>query len=399
MSAYSKKLIFAAGCMGMLIFGIVITLIGSVLPSVIVKFNIELADAGSLFIMMSMGMMIGSLIFGPLVDRYGYKGLLVANAALVFAGIEGIAFAPSSYMLMVSLFIVGFAGGAVNGGTNALISDISTENRGSGLSLLGVFFGIGALSVPFILGTLLDRFSYENLIGFVGALILLPLLFFTLLKFPSPKHGQGFPVKEGLKLFKEPALLLFGLILFIQSGMEMTVSGWSATFMIKELSIQDSHSVLFLSFYWFGLIVARLIISEILRRTSMTRVMRVSLSVSVAGSLLLVFSTGPWLALPALFITGIGFAAIFPLVFAYVGNLFPKYSGTAFSIILTIALFGGMSLPYIAGLLAGAFNLRASLAIVPVCMIITLTIFRKAHKMGMSHTLPIQKHPKTKKNI
>lgn len=399
MPAYNKKLIFAAGCMGMLIFGIVITLIGSVLPSVIVKFDIELADAGSLFIMMSMGMMIGSLIFGPLVDRYGYKGLLVANAALVFAGIEGIAFAPSSYTLMVSLFIVGFAGGAVNGGTNALISDISTKNRGSGLSLLGVFFGIGALSVPFILGTLLDRFSYENLIGFVGALILLPLLFFTWLKFPSPKHGQGFPVKDGLKLVKEPALLLFGLILFIQSGMEMTVSGWSATFMIKELSIQDSNSVLYLSFYWLGLIVARLIISDILRRTSMARVMRASLSVSVAGSLLLMLSTGPWLALPALFITGIGFAAVFPLVFAYTGNLFPKYSGTAFSVILTIALFGGMSLPYIAGLLAGAFNLRASLAIVPVCMIITLTIFRKAHRMGVSHTLPTQKHQDTKKNI
>ena len=150
--------------MGMLIFGIVITVLGSVLPSVIVKFSMAHAEAGSLFIMMSIGMMAGSLLFGPIVDRYGYKGMLIVSSGLVFLSIEGIAFAPSVFILKLSLFVVGFSGGAVNGGTNALVSDISDNNRGSDLSLLGVFFGIGALGVPFLLGTFLDSFSYESLI-------------------------------------------------------------------------------------------------------------------------------------------------------------------------------------------------------------------------------------------
>jgi len=380
MSSYNKKSVFIAGCMGMLIFGIVIAVLGSVMPSVTEKFDIDHADAGSLFIMMSLGMILGSLIFGPLVDRYGYKGLLMVNAALVFASIEGIALAPSIGTLWFSLFVIGFGGGAVNGGANALVSDISEKNRGSGLSLLGVFFGIGALGVPFLLGTLLHRYSFEMLTGFVGALILVPFVFFSVLKFPAPKHEQGFPVRDGLNLLKEPSLLLFGMILFIQSGLEMTVSGWSATFMNEELGIPARQSVLYLSMYWLGLIIARLTISDILKRSSMKKVMTASLFLGVSGSLLLIMSTGRWMVLPALFVTGLGFAAIFPLVFAYVGNLYPKYSGTAFSIILAIALLGGMSIPWTAGMLAGAFNLRVALMIVPLCLIIALLLFFRVQK-------------------
>ena len=380
MTRYSKRSIFVAGCMGMLLFGIVIATLGSVLPSVMEKFSMDKADAGSLFVMMNLGMLTGSILFGPLVDRYGYKWVLAISALIVFLSLEGIAFAPSLIILKFSLFFVGFAGGAVNGGTNALISDISQENRGSGLSLLGVFFGIGALGVPLLLGTLLDRFTYEGLIGFIGIMILIPVIFFSLLKFPAPKHEQGFPIKDSIMLVREPVLILFGLILFIQSGLEMTVSGWSATFMHEEINLPARQSVLYLSFYWLGLIAARTIISELLKKFSMNTIMNLSMVLSIAASSILILSNGVIMVIPALFMTGVGFAAIFPLVFAYVGNLYSNYSGTAFGVILAIALIGGMLIPWIAGLLAGILSLRISLIIVPLSMMATILIFSRIKK-------------------
>ncbi len=371
----SRKIIFIAACMGMLTFGIVITMLGSVLPSVIEKFHIDMIDAGSLFLILNLGMLAGSLIFGPLVDRYGYKGLLVICAALIFVSIEGIAFSPSIGLLRLSLFFAGFAGGAINGGTNALVSDISGENRGAGLSFLGVFFGIGALSVPFLLGTLLDRFSYESLTGFVGALILLPLLLFSIISFPVPKHEQGFPLAEGLKLTRETTLLLLGLILFMQSGMEITVAGWSATFFNEELNIKARQAVLFLSFYWLGMIMARFALSKILLRISKETVMLVSLIIAFTGSMIMLLSGGAAQAITGLILTGIGFAAVYPLVFAYAGDLYPKLSGTAFGVILAIALVGGMTYPYLVGLLAEGFNLRISFGLVPVTLICSAFLF------------------------
>jgi MFS transporter, FHS family, glucose/mannose:H+ symporter len=370
-----SKLNFSAACMGMLIFGIVMAVLGSTLPSLMQKFMIDLADAGSLFLIMSLGILFGSMIFGPVTDRYGYKGLLGVSAFLIFAGIEGIAFAPSIGVLRLSLFIVGLGGGAINGGTNALVSDISEGSRGSGLSFLGVFFGLGAFGVPFILGTLLDHLSYETLIALVGALVLLPLMFFMSISFPLPRHQHKLPLKEGIGLTKESTLLLFGLVLFLQSGLEMTVGGWSAAFFNEVLDIEAGRSVLFLSFYWSGMIIARLSLGKILMKFSQARVFYASLFIAFTGSLLMLLSNGIGMAIPGLVITGLGFAAIFPLALAWVGDIYSRLSGTAFSLVLTIAILGGMLFPWITGVIANVGGLRMALFIVPFSLLCSALVF------------------------
>src|SRR5262245_56175695 len=149
---YRHSLVFAAACVGMLLFGVTLTTLGSILPSIMPQHGLDRASAGSLLAVMSMAILAASLVFGPIVDRHGYKGVLIAGALGVSAGLAGIAFAPSSWLLALAVFAFGFSGGLINGSTNALVSDISSQARGSGLSLLGVFFGIGAFGVPLVLG-------------------------------------------------------------------------------------------------------------------------------------------------------------------------------------------------------------------------------------------------------
>ncbi|MGH7650553.1 MAG: MFS transporter, partial [Gemmatimonadaceae bacterium] len=74
----TRRYLFACACLGLLTFGIVFTTLGSVLPSIMVRFGIDKAAAGALFLLMSFGILAASLVFGPLVDRYGYKGILLA---------------------------------------------------------------------------------------------------------------------------------------------------------------------------------------------------------------------------------------------------------------------------------------------------------------------------------
>lgn len=184
------------------------TMLGSILPAIIQKYGLSKSYAGTLFIVMNFGTLLGSIFFGPVVDRYGYKKLLVACTVVLLVGLEGIAFAPAVQVFILFIFIFGCGGGVINGATNALVSDITPEGRSAGLALLGVFFGIGAFGVPLILGSLLGQFTYTQIIAVMGAVIVLAFIVFSIIRFPVPKQPHKFPVKEAAKLIKEPALLL-----------------------------------------------------------------------------------------------------------------------------------------------------------------------------------------------
>ncbi|HKI44397.1 MAG TPA: MFS transporter [Balneolales bacterium] len=371
---YNRKLVFWASCLGMLLFGITMTTLGPILPKIMLRFGMDKANAGALFSLMSLGILLGSLIFGPLVDRYGYKELLIVCSVFVLAGLEGIALTPSLGLLKVAVFVFGFGGGIINGGTNALVSDISEEGRSAGLALLGVFFGIGAFSVPLVLGLLLDHFSYRTIIAGVGFIVLIPLLFFIVIRFPEAKQKQGFPIRKGAGLLKETTLLLFGLILFLESGMEITAGGWTTAFFNEELAMSANRAVYFQSLFWVGMMLARLLLGTTLKSSRPSRLLYLFISLAFSGSILLLAGRSLVLAAAGIFIIGAGFAAVFPLILGYVGDLYSQLSGTAFSIVLVMALTGGMILPWLAGVLGDAYGLRTSFLIIPLSLLVMMVI-------------------------
>src|SRR5687767_4916238 len=151
---YQRNKVFTAACIALLFFGIILITLGSILPLLTAKFKINDLGAGRLVSLLPVGILAGSLIFGPVVDRYGYKILLIASIVLSVIALEGLIFTSSFLILQICIFITGIGGGIMNGGANALVADISKEDKGANLSLLGVFFGIGALGTPLLLGLL-----------------------------------------------------------------------------------------------------------------------------------------------------------------------------------------------------------------------------------------------------
>jgi MFS transporter, FHS family, glucose/mannose:H+ symporter len=361
--------LFACACLGMLTFGIVLTTLGAVLPSIMTRFDIDKAAAGSLLLLMTFGILAASLIFGPLVDRYGYKGLLLTATALIALGLEGIAFASSMASLRASIIIIGFGGGVINGGTNALVADISSEERAANLNLLGVFFGIGAMGVPFALGALMNRYSQSSLVAAVGAFVLVPFTVILVSGFPAPKQPQGFPIAAAGRIVRDRLLLLMGFMLFLESGLEITVGGWTSTFVTEELAVPARNALIILSLYWMGMMLARLALGYILRRRSAFGVLYVCLAIAFAGAVLLLTTHTVGVAALGVFMLGAGFAAMFPTVLGFVGDRYAALSGTAFSIAIAMALCGGMLLPYVAGFLGMRYGMRGSFGIVPAALV------------------------------
>jgi fucose permease len=362
----------------MLLVGIVMTTLGAVLPSIIERLGLDRTAAGSLLALMSLGILGGSLVFGPVVDRRGYQGMLIASVVLVAIGLEGIAFAPSVFLMSVAVVLIGFGGGLVNGACNALVADISPGGRAAGLSTLGVFFGIGALGVPLTLGLLRARFGDTGIIAAIGGLVALVPFYIAMLRFPEPKQPQGFPLRQAVGLLRDPALLLLGLILFLESGMEMTMGGWTATYADQELRLSPEWALTLLSLYWLGMTLARVALRWILKRMAPATVLFLSLGVAFVGAVILIWARSTGAAGAGTFLIGAGFAAVFPVILGFVGDRHERISGTAFGVAFVMALSGGTALPWVTGVLGDIVGLRPSLVIVPASLIGAAIMFGAA---------------------
>jgi fucose permease len=285
--------VFSGACLGMLLFGIVIISLGSILPSIINKFNLDKIQAGSLAAILPAGILLGSLIFGPVVDRYSYRKLFIICSIIIIAGIQGIAFARGLFILQASFFLIGIGGGVFNGGTSALVADISEERpgkRSANLSLLGVFYGIGALGIPVLIAVLSSSLTFERILQYTGLAIILPLIYFASISYPPAKQKQGIPLKSGLALIRDKHLVILGLFLFFESALEGIISNWTTTFLQHGNTLQSKDALYALSIYILSLTLTRMVLSSLLRRIKPIHVLLFSIGVIFIGLILLTFS-------------------------------------------------------------------------------------------------------------
>ncbi len=373
---------FSAACLGMFLFGIVFLSLGTISTFIQEKFSLDALTAGSLASSLPFGILLGSMIFGPVADRYGYKIVLSSSAFMIFIAMELIARAGTPGLFKMSFFIIGMGGGIINGGTNALAADLSSEEKSSRLSLLGIFFGIGALAMPALIGFLNQFWDYNIIFTITGLFIFLIIIFFLLVKYPEPKQKQGFPIKAAFNMVRNPLILAVGFILFFESGLEGMVSNWTTSY-LKNLQFTDENALFALSVQVVALILGRLLLSRLLKFIPAFFAFLACISLIMAGAVSLGLTHGLPGVMISLFLLGTGFSAGFPVMLGLTGHKFPDYSGTAFSVVIVMALLGNTSLNYLTGMVSknlGISYFPLLLAVSAGCMAVLLLSVKKHFK-------------------
>jgi len=380
---YNKRVVFWAACLGMLLFGIGLITLGSMATDLKSKFQLDEVAAGTLFSILTFGILTGSLTFGSICDRYGYKFLLIISCLGMCAGFEGIAFVSSFGLLKAGVFIFGMCAGIINGATNAVVSDISTS-KGANLSLLGVFFGIGALGTPFLLAILKHNFSSFQVVAAIGVVTLAIAVFYTGIKFPSSKKHLGFALSNTNHLFRNSFLFLIAFYLFFQGSLEAIVNNWTTTYLTRHLSVEESTALYSLSLYVAGMTGMRLLIGGVFRSVSPSKLITFSLATILFGIIALYFGQTTSGTIGGLILLGIGLAAGFPIMLGLAGERFAAQSGTAFSFIFTISLMGNMLVNYLMGWVSKSYGIRHyitfAFAELIGMMVMFVLIFKKQNK-------------------
>ena len=346
---------------GMFVFGIVMALLGAVMPVLSARLSLGLDDVGTLFLVTNGAMLAASLFVGPAMDRFGLKAPLAAGAFLVAGALAGIAFAPTLGGLLAAVTALGLGGGALNASTNTLVADLheDPEEKASALNLLGVFFGFGALMLPFSVGALLSAVGLAGLLTATSALCAATGAVTAMLRFPAPKQAHGWPIAEMRRFARMPLVLALAFLLFFQSGNEFVLGGYFSTFLTTELTVPVASASYLLAAYWAAIMASRIFLSRVVARTGASRIVLGGAALAAIGALGVAAAQSIPLAVAAVLLTGFALAGIFPTVLGIAGAAFRDHSGTVFGILFTVALTGGMTMPWIAGHLAARAGLRA----------------------------------------
>ena len=360
----------------MFLFGIAAALLGATLPLLSERLQIGLARVGTLFLVMNACMLASSFALGALQDRFGMRPPLVAGPLVVGAALLVVAGAESYAQLLLAVALLGAGGSALNGASNALVADLYEDPaaKGAALNLVGVFFGVGALIIPFAIGLLLRAVGLHGILVAGAVLCLLVAVANALPAYPLAKQAGGLSLAEAACLVRDPLVLLLGLLLFFQSGNEFIVGGYTTTLLTNEMGMSVGAASYALAGYWAALMLTRAWLGR--GRSSLTggRLVLASAGASAVVAALLVTAPGASLAVAMVVALGATLAGIFPAVLGVAGSRFPAHSGTVFGILFTMALSGGMTLPWATGQAAAAWGLRPALGLVVLQFVAVLAL-------------------------
>jgi NNP family nitrate/nitrite transporter-like MFS transporter len=159
--------IFAAGsCLGLY----------SILPLFLVKERgIDFHFANNLFGISRLGGVFVSIIIGFLLDRYGYRRMLVFGIVMTGLSTIGLSLAPTLPLIVIALILqatLSLAFFPIGLASISKLTPLSERAMATGVIIsIGMIFGVGL--VPFLLGLIADHLSFQ--FGILGLGILTAL--------------------------------------------------------------------------------------------------------------------------------------------------------------------------------------------------------------------------------
>jgi len=332
-----------------LLFGVMLVLVGANQAELARDLELDLAGSGLLVSLLSVGLGVGVLGAGPLVDRVPRRPLFVASALVAAAALLSIDRSMGLSRAGLHLAAIGVGLGVYETLLNVVVGELHGARAAKPLSFVHSAATLGAMSGPALavwLAALADWSWSFRALG-VGHLLLAAAAFAV--PFPPPARTAHAAGPGLLPPGAARALLPFALISFAYVGVETALSVLAVPYATQALGLPEAHGVAAISALWAGLLAGRLAL--LLARGAIDA--RYLVLAGAAGALVLGAGVAVRLApIELLFgATGAALGLVFPLMVALVGERAGPARGTATGLVVGAGALGGFTLPWLHGAL------------------------------------------------
>lgn len=356
-----------AAVIGVLVYGMIAALLGSILPDLSKRFNLSPKQMSQIALSQAVGLVLASIVVGPMIDGQGLKVAMVVGLALVGGALLMLPRSSGFGMVAMLLFLVGFGGGIIVTGANSLNPQVQSDfglTPTVASNFLNLWFGLGGLLTPFIMANLFKGNAYR-LTYLVGVVAAVGLAVNAMAPLPGPTNsGSAFAGAE--TLLGAGAFWLIAILLFCYIATEVGIWNWLVQHLIAQgLPEKSALNVLSLGFA-LGLIAGRLA-TGLLPRDVDPAVLTLGSAALIAILTYLMLQVKSASAAGGLvFGVGVVMGPVFPTAIAITQIKFPG-SATAVGLALVFGWLGlAVSSPIIGGIAGGdTRKLKTALLLLP----------------------------------
>lgn len=349
-----------------LAFGALLVLYGANASELIETLELDYEEFGRVGAMLSLGLGVGIIIAGPLIDRLPRRPLFVAACSLVLAATTTLGPESSYAALLLHTVAIGFGAGFYETVLNALI----VEDFGAEAPRRLIFVHAGATAAAAVTPLVFELmrasaplYWYDTfrIAGAAHALLIVGALFVPMAAPGGTRGESGKAVGTPAEVTDDSrTLAAVCLACFAYVGVEAAATLFVADHATTVLGLGEDRAARTISAFWGGLLVGRLAIGLSPRPIGGGKIAALA---SVAAGLFVGFGSG-LVGSPELAMALIGFflGGVFPVMIGLAGIAMPSKPGLAVGLAGGLGSLGGFIVPWLSGVIAQSTSLGFALA-------------------------------------
>ncbi len=286
-----------------------------------------------------------SFVSGTLIRKFGTARVTLASIFVTALGLVGISFSPNIVLMIIFSIILGYGAGAIDTGVNNFVS---LHYNASHMNFLHCFWGVGVTVSPMIMSVFLggEEGSWRNGYRVVALLqVLIALAVVAVMRkwinaekstVISDEEGGEKEEKGFFEIMKIRGVPVSILSLGLYCSMEFICGTWGATYIVNVFSLEPSVAAKWVSLYYGGIMLGRLVSGFVATRLGDNRLIRLGIVFSAFGIIVLLLPVGK-ASLVGFLLMGFGFGPVFPSVLHNI----PERFGVRYSADITGFHMGG----------------------------------------------------------
>lgn len=361
-------------------------LLGAAWPNMYLDLNTSVSYAGIIFMIISAGTVVSSLLSDRLTRILGTGKLTAISVGITAIALFGFSASDSFFMLCLWAIPYGLGAGSVDASLN---NYVALHYAGRHMSWLHCMWGVGATVGPYVMGYMLSGGKHWTMGYRIIALLQVGLALVLFLSLPLWKerriesHGNDEKTLALQEVIRIPGVKEIMVTFFCYCALEQTTGLWASSYLVLHKGIDSDTAAFFASLFFIGITVGRAINGFLTIKWNDTQLIRLGQVIIAIGIVVMLLPLGNFAALTGFILIGLGCAPIYPCVIHSTPNNFGvDRSQAIIGVQMASAYVGNIIMPPVFGVIADYMSIR----LLPVYLSAILLLMFMMHKRMLEKT-------------